>query len=571
MSTFTDAGTFGYLFDDVVYVRVKATNSYGYGALSDPCDDTGARIRSVPSKMLAPTESLLSTDTEILLSWIPLTGVDAGNSDIIAYSLYWDEGDSLKTEADVPLYDANVDQFTVMSVTGGVTYRFRVRARNIYGDGPFSDETIVIPDDAPGKADIATVELAVSPTTSVQISWPLPNEHSATITKYDIYFEKSNGDYAMELTACDGSDSTIVSARSCIVPMSTIRSLTLLPRDSLIRVKVRAYNARGTGQFSELNTDGATIETVPTNLMVVTLDVPSTSNTQTKVTWTALTGSARGGQAVLITSYEVYWDQSTGVWESLTSTSDLFALKTGLTGGTTYSFKVRAYNKYGEGDFTEVVTIQTSQAPEVPTAPTVEIVGGYVKISWDAPFENYRPILGYGYQVLIGTNAGTFVEKKTLCDGVAQEATRYCLVDMHELRASPFNLAYEDLVQAKVLAANERGWSAESPANTDGAHVEVEPSAVVTPARGILTGPTQLDVYWTALSLYDAGGSAVLSYHLQYDNATAATTWLDVVGLAPDSMLLTVIVSTNVESGSQYNFRVRARNIFGWGPYSQVA
>jgi len=472
MDTFTDI-TFGYLFDDVVYVRVKATNSYGYGELSDPCDDTGARVRVIPIKMLAPTESLLSTDTEIILSWIPLTGVDAGNSDIIAYSLYWDEGIDTKTEADVPLYDANVNQFTVMSVTGGVTYRFRVRARNIYGNGPFSDETIVIPDDAPGKTDIATVALAVSDTTSVQISWPLPNEHSATITKYDIYFEKSNGDFEMELTACDGSDSTIVSARTCIVPMSTIRSLTLLPRDSLIRAKVRAFNARGTGQFSELNTLGATIETIPTNLMVVTIDVPSTSNEQTTVTWTALTGSARGGSTVAIVSYEVYWDQSTGVWESLTSTTDLFALKTGLTGGTTYSFKVRATNKYPDaGAFTEVVTIQTSQAPAVPTPPTVEIVaGGYVKISWDAPFENYRPILGYGYQVLIGTNAGTFVEKKTLCDGVAQEAVRYCLIDMHELRASPFLLAYGDLVQAKVLAANVRGWSAASPANTAGALV----------------------------------------------------------------------------------------------------
>lgn len=325
MTTFTSA-PYNYVFDDVIYVRVKATNSYGYGLLSDACDNTGARVRSVPSKMQPPTESLLSTDTEILLSWIPLTGVDAGNSDIIAYSLYWDEGDSNKAAADVALNDANVDQFTVLNVQGGVTYRFRVRARNIYGAGEFSDDTIVVPDDAPGKAAIATVELAVSPTTSVKISWDLPNEHSATITKYDIYFEKSNGDYEMELTACDGSDATIVSNRYCVVPMSTIRDLTLLPRDSLIRVKVRAYNARGTGQFSELNTEGATIETVPTNLMVVTIDVPSTTNTQTKVTWTALTGSARGGKAVAITSYEVYWDQSTGVWVALTSTSDLFAV-----------------------------------------------------------------------------------------------------------------------------------------------------------------------------------------------------------------------------------------------------
>ena len=374
----------------------------------------------------------------------------------------------------------------------------------------------------------------------------------------------------LEPTACDGSTATIVSDRLCVVPMSTIRTLTLLPRDSLIRVKVRAYNARGIGQFSEMNTLGATVETEPTNLMLVSIDVPSTSNTQTKVVWTPLTGSARGGKDVAVTKYEVFWDQSTGDWVSLTQTTDLFALKTGLTGGVTYRFKVRAYNKYGEGPFTEEVSVQTSQAPETPVAPTVEIVGGYVKISWAAPFDNYRPILGYGYQVLIATSTGAFVETKSLCDGLTQEAVRYCLVDMHDLRASPYNLIYGDLIQAKVLARNERGWSAASPANTDGAHVEVEPSAVVAPARGILTGPTQLDVYWTALNLYDAGGSQVLSYHLQYDNATAAVTWLDVVGLAPDSMLLTVIVSSQVVSGDMYGFRVRARNIFGWGPYSQV-
>lgn len=257
---------------------------------------------------------------------------------------------------------------------------------------------------------------------------------------------------------------------------------------------------------------------------------------------------------------------------SLAETPDLFFVKTGLSGGVTYKFKVRAYNKYGEGPFTAEAAVQTSQAPEQPDAPTVEVVGGYVKISWNAPFENYRPILGYGYQVLIATSAGEFIERKALCDGVAQEAVRYCLVDMHDLRAAPFGLTYGTLVQAKVLARNERGWSTASVANTDtnGARVQVEPSAVSAPEKGPLTGPTQLDVYWSALDLVAAGGSPVLSYHLQFDNATAAGTWFDVVGLAPDSMLLTVIVSSQVVSGDMYGFRVRARNIFGWGPYSTV-
>lgn len=88
---------------------------------------------------------------------------------------------------------------------------------------------------------------------------------------------------------------------------------------------------------------------------------------------------------------------------------------------------------------------------------------------------------------------------------------------------------------------------------------------------GPATGPTQLDVNWTSLILpADNGGSPVLSYNLQYDNATAAVNWTDVVGLSPASVSTQVIVSSTVVSGAMYGFRVRASNIFGWGPYSLV-
>lgn len=90
--------------------------------------------------------------------------------------------------------------------------------------------------------------------------------------------------------------------------MATIAALTALPRDALIRVRVRATNARGTGQFSELNTAGATMETLPTNLIAVSVDPSATTNTAASVLWTALTGSAAGGQNVAVTSYELYWD-----------------------------------------------------------------------------------------------------------------------------------------------------------------------------------------------------------------------------------------------------------------------
>ena len=293
MSTLT-AAPYNYVFDAVVYVRVSAKNVYGFGVVSPASASTGAKIRVVPAQMAAPTEDASSTDVTVTMNWIALSGSNAGNSDVIAYSLYWDNGVTTGT-ADTELTDALVTSFTVNGVTGGLAYRFRVRARNIYGYGPYSVETTVVPDDAPGKADIPTVALDTVDPTAVTVTWALPNEHSSTITAYEVLFLKANGDYVTELTTCDGTDATVVLNRACTVPMSTIRTLTVLPRDSLIRVRVRAFNAKGSGQYSEINTAGARIETEPTNLSVVSIDVPSTFNDQTKVVWTALTGSSRGG------------------------------------------------------------------------------------------------------------------------------------------------------------------------------------------------------------------------------------------------------------------------------------
>jgi len=180
-----------------------------------------------------------------------------------------------------------------------------------------------VPVDAPGKTDTPTVALSAIDPTQVQVSWDLPNEHSSPITSYEILFMTSSGSFVHETTSCVGSLPSVVANRACSVPMETLRNLTLLPRDSLIRAQVRAFNARGTGQYSEVNTAGATIETEPTNLTVVSIDVPSTTNNATMAVWTALTGSSRGGMNVLITQYEVYWDQSNNTWVSLANTTTL--------------------------------------------------------------------------------------------------------------------------------------------------------------------------------------------------------------------------------------------------------
>jgi uncharacterized membrane protein len=94
-----------------------------------------------------------------------------------------------------------------------------------------------------------------------------------------------------------------------------------------------------------------------------------TSNTQIQIEWTALTTLAQTGGSD-ITSYNVYWDQGSLVdeWVSLIGegsdyTSTSYIITTGVTEGETYTFKVRAENRWGYGAFSSVTQILAAAVP----------------------------------------------------------------------------------------------------------------------------------------------------------------------------------------------------------------
>ena len=96
----------------------------------------------------------------------------------------------------------------------------------------------------------------------------------------------------------------------------------------------------------------------------------------------------------------------------------------------------------------------------------------------------------------------------------------YCIVPMDELRASPYNYAFRELVVARVRAYNFYGWGDDwSTDNTAGALTRIEPTKMgAISVDAFTTTITQVSVYWTALDLGTAtGDSSILSYHLQWD------------------------------------------------------
>lgn len=331
-------------------------------------------------------------EAQIDLEWTALSAPENGNSDVLAYSLYWDNGSGTTS---IALLDALTTSVSVPGLTGGVTYRFKVRARNLYGSGVFSTELEVLASDLPDKTAIPSVTIGATET-AVTISWTEPGDHAASITAYEILLLQSDGvTYSTETTYCDGSDSSIVAALSCAIPMTTVASLTGLSVDSLIRVKVRAYNANGWGDYSELNTAGATIETVPTQMGAPVFVLASSSESAIALSWTAATGTNAGGASVSITDYVLEWDAGSGTWATHLTTSTTTATSSGLTGGESYAYRVTARNKYGAGSYSAEISVLAAEAPDTPAAATTVDATIYVKIAWTAPSSNHATIDAY--------------------------------------------------------------------------------------------------------------------------------------------------------------------------------
>ena len=126
----------------------------------------------------------------------------------------------------------------------------------------------------------------------------------------------------------------------------------------------------------------------------------------------------------------------------------------------------------------------------------------------------------------------------------------------------------------RIRFRNEVGWSAYSGEWQEAdLLMEVVPHVpAVAPARvDASTLGTQIGVQITALTGTATGGSAVLSYHIEYDLLGGGTgPWTEVVGATTDSLDL-IVVQAGLTAGEMYYFRYRSKNVHGWSEgYSPV-
>ena len=261
---------------------------------------------------------------------------------------------------------------TVVGLTNGTTYTFRVAAINIVGTGPLSIvSNPVTPRTVP---DAPTSPSATAGPSQATVNWTAPAFNGGSpITGYSV--TRYVGGVAQGTSNVG------------VVSQATISGLT---NGTTYTFRVAAKNEAGTGPLSS-DTNAVTPRTVPDAPTAVSV---APGSKQVTVTWSA---PAFDG-ASPITGYDVT-SYAAGVAQGTTSVGVVTQTTVGgLTNGTTYTFKVAAKNAIGTGaQSVQSSPVTPRNTPDAPTTVTATAGGaGQTTVSWTAPaFNGGSAITGY--------------------------------------------------------------------------------------------------------------------------------------------------------------------------------
>tara|TARA_B100001123_G_scaffold433771_2_gene559140 strand:+ start:37957 stop:40077 length:2121 start_codon:yes stop_codon:yes gene_type:complete len=354
-------------------VTVTAANSAGNSNASAGASATPSTTPGTPTGV-----SGTSGDGQIAVSWSAPSST--GGSDITQYT-------ATATPDGATCIATSGTTCTVTGLTNGTEYTFRVKATNANGAGSNSNASPgVTPLGTPGTA---TALSGTADAASVVLSWTAPTDTGGSaITDYTVEYSSDSG--TTWSTFADGT-STTASAR-----------VTGLTNGTAYVFRVTTVNAQGSGSATSASS-AVTPVTTPT---AATLVAGTAGDTQVALTWTAPTDN--GGSAV--TDYTVEYSSDSGTtWTTFadgTSTT-ASATVTGLTNGTSYTFRVSPVNAQGTGTAsTASAAVVPVTTPGAPTSVAATADGTSATVTWTAPSSTGGSAIT-GYKVESTVDAGT--------------------------------------------------------------------------------------------------------------------------------------------------------------------
>lgn len=147
-------------------------------------------------------------------------------------------------------------EFTVLAsgVTGtsyiatglefGLTYGFKVEARNSYGYSVFSETLTLLCAFKPDPPLAVTVSNTGN---QVTVSWIAPIANGYPVHEYKILVEeKDTGVFTQESVDCDGTDADVVANRQCTISLETLKAAPYnLVKDDSVNIRIVSVNTYG--------------------------------------------------------------------------------------------------------------------------------------------------------------------------------------------------------------------------------------------------------------------------------------------------------------------------------------
>ena len=352
------------------YYRVRAKNAVGDGPWSATA--TGSTAAGNPGAPVLHADQ--NGSSEIRLTW---TVPETGGSPITNYQIQvstdgssgWTSPEDstliIDGERVLQTTDATAVNYAHTGLDPAVDRHYRVRAVNANGRGPWSN--VAMASTLGGRPGRPALTATASGTSMISLAWTPPTgDGGSAVTGYELqYWDGSNG--WMDLASLDDS-----------VTAYTDRNIA---GGTTKFYRIRAENAGGSGNWST-TAYATTATTVPSPPTLVAM---ADGATMIKLTWTA---GHDGGLA--ITGYHLQESSNAGsswadVDDDIAPGMTMSHTDTGLTGGTTKHYRIRAENSKGDGGWSPLASATTDRS--IPGKPTLTVNGltRAAYVSWASP------------------------------------------------------------------------------------------------------------------------------------------------------------------------------------------
>ena len=353
-----------------LHYRVAAFNRLGWSPWSAETITT-----TLPEAPDAPLlQATASFATQIDLSW---DAPASNGSPITRYELHVSD-DEGETWSQRPNIDAGDTSSELLGLTHGTERRFRLRAVNDIGTGPWS--AVVSQTTPAGPPDSPFLRAEPDGERSIVLTWVEPSNNGAAITSYQVQVSADGGDTWRRLDS----------------PNRNLRTHTHrgLSAGTTRHYRVNARNRAGTSEYSNVAT--ATTRAGVPNAPV--LSARAAGPRAISLSWTtpADNGSSIEGYDL---QYEVTLSDGTTAWNPVRASRGALVSSvedTGLNPGETRRYRVNAANRNGAGAWSRVVSATT--LPEPPNAPFLQLTADgetTINLSWNVPDDNGAAITGY--------------------------------------------------------------------------------------------------------------------------------------------------------------------------------